>query len=515
MMPAPVGGTEQPVIHRVFETHVAQCPDAVAIDSGGELISYGKANGCANRWARVLRDCEVGDESPVALLLEPSADYVIALLAILKAGGCYVPLDIRYPRARLMAILDDTQASVVVTTRDLVERIAGYLGRIVLLDDESVRFAAQDEGNLEMMTHPDNLAYAIHTSGSSGKPKGVMVRHRSVVRLVQKAGWVRLGPQEVIPLLTSICFDVSMFEIWGALLNGGRLVVEPDATTSLRALGRLVSEHGVTTMWLTAGLFHTVVDAEIEILSGVRQLLAGGEAPSAKHVRKLLDRFPGMRFINGYGPTEATIFAAAHTVLSTRETDRPIPIGEPVPGTYLRILDSRLQPVPDETPGQLFIGGTGLARGYLGQPRRTAEQFVPDPEGRDHGGRLYATGDRVVRHWDRSIEFLGRIDQQLKIRGFRIEPGEIEATIRRHPAVRDVVVVPNGDAPESRLLVAYPVLDPVRSRDPDETLTEVRSWLSDQVPKHLVPDVWRPLLRLPLASNGKVDRYALPDPFAD
>jgi amino acid adenylation domain-containing protein len=360
-------------------------------------------------------------------------------------------------------------------------------------------------------TSPDNLAYVVYTSGSTGRPKGVMVRHGSVVRLLRDPTWVRLGPRAVIPQLTSICFDVSMFEIWGALLNGGRLVVEPGATGSLRALRRVVAEHGVTTMWLTAGLFHAVVDEDIDSLSGVEQLLAGGEAPSAGHVRKLLDAHPGMRFVNGYGPTEATIFATTHTVLPADETGAAIPIGDAVPGAHLRILDDRLRQVPDGTPGQLFIGGTALARGYLGRPALTAARFLPDPHADVPGSRLYATGDLVLRRRDGSIEYLGRIDRQVKIRGFRVELGEVEATVRRHPAVRDIVVTAHGDTPENRLLVAYPVLDP--TRDPAEALTAVRSWLPEQLPGHLVPDVWLPLPRLPLTASGKVDRRALPDPL--
>ncbi len=505
--------TEPMLIHQAFEEQVKRSPDATALATADTKVGYAEANERANRLAHYLRGLGVGGEQRIALLLEPSADYVITVLAVLKAGGCYVPLDSGYPAARLTAILDDTRATVVITRRELLPRLAGHEIRTVLLDDEPGLFAVADDSNPDLPADPDDLAYVVHTSGSSGRPKGVMVSHRGVVRLVREPVWVRLGPDEVIPLLTSICFDVSMFEIWGALLNGGCLVVEPGATTSLRALGRVVRDHGVTTMWLTAGLFHTVVDEGVEALRGVRQLLAGGEAPSAVHVRKALTAHPGMRFINGYGPTEATIFAATHTVDSPSGTGRSVPIGTAVEGTDLRILDDRLEAVADGEPGQLFIGGAGLARGYLHRPALTAERFVPDPYGDGSGSRLYATGDLCVRRPDGAIEYLDRIDRQVKVRGFRVELGEIEATVRCHPAVRDVAVAAHGDSPETRLLVAYPVLDPAIAPAPGTALSELRSWLRDQLPGHMVPDVWRVLPRLPLTSNGKVDRKGLPAPF--
>ncbi|WP_340375306.1 amino acid adenylation domain-containing protein [Streptomyces sp. SS7] len=503
------------VIHRCFEAQAERFPRVTALETADTRVTYAEANRSANRLARRLRALGVGDEQPVALLLEPSVDYVIAVLAVLKAGGCYVPLDVGYPPARLAAILEDTRAKVVVTRGELREGLSGHGARAVLLDDASEPFTDGDDENLDVPVGPDHLAYVVHTSGSSGRPKGVMVRHGGVVRLVQDPDWIRLGPGEVIPLLTSVCFDVSMFEMWGALLNGGCLVLAPGATSSLRTLGRVVADHGVTTMWLTAGLFHTVVDEGVEILAGVRQLLAGGEAPSAEHVRKLLDAHPGMRFVNGYGPTEATVFAATHTVVPPWRADGAVPIGTAVDGTDLHVLDDVLRPVPDGEPGQLFIGGAGLARGYLDRPGLTAERFVPDPHGAVGGGRLYATGDRCVRLPDGTVRYLDRIDRQVKVRGFRVELGEIEATVRRHPAVWDVAVAPHGDSPESRLLVAYPVLDPARAaQDADRALAEVRAWLREQLPAHMVPGVWRTLPRLPLTSNGKVDRRRLPEPFA-
>ncbi|WP_193241761.1 amino acid adenylation domain-containing protein [Streptomyces phaeolivaceus] len=501
------------VIHRRFEARAERFPRATALESADTRITYAEANRRANRLAHRLHALGVGGEQRVALLLEPSFDYVLAALAVLKAGGCYVPLDIGHPPARLAAVLADTEATVVITRGDLAARAAGHGARTVLLDDASEPSTTGHDGNLDVPVRSDHLAYVVHTSGSSGRPKGVMVPHGGVVRLVQDPDWIRLGPGEVIPLLTSVCFDVSMFEMWGALLNGGCLVLAPGATASLRALGRVVADHGVTTMWLTAGLFHTVVDEGVELLTGVRQLLAGGEAPSAEHVRKLLDAHPGIRFVNGYGPTEATVFAATHTVVPPWRAQESVPIGKAVGGTDLHVLDDALQPLPAGEPGQLFIGGAGLARGYLNRPGLTAERFLPHPYGAA-GERLYVTGDRCVRLLDGTIRYLGRIDRQVKVRGFRVELGEIEATVRRHPAVRDVTVTAHGDSPESRVLIAYPVLAPSRTPDADQALAEVRSWLGEQLPAHMIPGVWRVLGRLPLTSNGKVDRRRLPEPFA-
>ncbi|WP_051967514.1 non-ribosomal peptide synthetase [Kitasatospora mediocidica] len=511
--------TDSLCVHQLFETRAAARPDSVALATETEELDYAELNRRANRLAHLLIRTGIGPDRPVGLLLERSAEFVVAALAVLKAGGCYVPLDAGYPATRLATMVEDTEVSVVLTRSDLADRLPPHDAVVLRLDEISALLETLGEENPAVAVGPDQLAYIMYTSGSTGRPKGVMVPHRGVVRLIREADYVRLGPDEVLPLLSSVSFDASTFEIWGALLSGGRLVVGPPAAPSLSDLGRLVKRHGVTTLWLTAGLFHLVVDEDPDALSGVRQLLAGGDVLSVERVREFRARHPECRVVNGYGPTEGTTFTTCFPVPDDWRPEGSVAIGRPIGGTYVRVLDQDLRPVAAGEPGELFVGGAGLARGYLHQAGRTAERFIADPYAELPGARLYRTGDQVRELADGTLEILGRLDRQVKIRGYRVELGEIETVLRAHPGVRDVVVLAHGDSVEDRRLVAYPVLHGGAdgadgANGAPGVLADLRSWAGARLPEQLVPGTWCPLDVLPLTTNGKVDRAALPSPAA-
>jgi acyl-coenzyme A synthetase/AMP-(fatty) acid ligase/acyl carrier protein len=330
-----------------------------------------------------------------------------------------------------------------------------------------------------------------------------------VARLVRGASYARLAPDEVFLQLAPVSFDASTFEIWGALLNGARLAVAPASALSLAELGRTLREHHVTTLWVTAGLFCRMVDEQLDDLRGVRQLLAGGDVLSVPHVGRVLRELPECRLINGYGPTETTTFACCYPAGPLSGSRDSLPIGGPIGNTRVYVLDLHLNPAPVGVPGELYIGGDGLARGYLDRPALTAEHFVPDPFGAEPGSRLYRTGDRVRWLPEGVLEFLGRLDQQVKVRGYRIEPTEVEAALGEHPAVREAAVVAQEDPIGEKYLVAYVV-----PRDEGGSLPagELRRFLQGRLPGYMVPAAFVVLGALPLTANGKLDRAALPTP---
>ena len=493
-------------IHALFARQAADTPDAVALVDGGTRLTCRELDERANRLAHHLAALGVAPDARVAVLLERSAELVVALLAILKAGGAYLALDPGSPSARLRGMLDDADARVVITRSDLIDRLpADHGATLVVLDADAEVIASRSARDPGIEIDPRGLAYVVYTSGSTGTPKGVAVPHRAVVRLVRGADYASFGRDEVFLQLAPVSFDASTFEVWGALLNGARLAIYPAGVPSLRELGETIRGQGVTTLWLTAGLFHQMVDEHLDDLRGVRQLLAGGDVLSPAHVRRLRDALPAVRLINGYGPTENTTFSCCHTVGA--DVDGPIPIGRPIAGSTAYVLDRAGEPVPVGVAGELHVGGDGLARGYLRQPALTAERFVPDPFSGGPGARLYRTGDRVRWRDAGVLEFLGRMDQQVKVRGFRIEPGEIEAALAAHPGVRECVVVAREEGGDRRL-VGYVV--PAEGAVP--SAGELREHLRARLPEHMVPSAFVLLDALPLNANGKVDRRALPAP---
>ena len=492
-------------IHQLFEEQARQTPDSVAVVFGDESLTYARLNARANQLAHHLRDCGVGPEVPVGVCLERSAEMLPALLAVLKAGGAYLPLDPSSPRGWLLGLLADARSPIVLTRARHLESLSGYSGRVFALEGLRDAIDRQGRDDLPNVTTADNLAYVMYTSGSTGRPKGVSVIHRAVVRLVKNTNYADFNLGETFLQLAPLAFDASTFEIWGSLLNGARLVVMPPEPPSLEELGRALRRHEVTTLWLTAGLFHVMVDEQLEALKGVRHILAGGEALSAPHVERLLDEAGGTRLTNGYGPTENTTFSTYYSMSGPRRFAGPVPIGRPISNTQVYILDEDLQPVPCGVQGEVYVGGDGLARDYLHRPALTAERFVPHPFGDAPGARLYRTGDVARFLPTGDVEFLGRRDEQVKIRGFRIEPGEAEAVLRQHASVRDAAVVAREGAAGQRQLVAYVV-------GPQGAQEELRQYLRERLPDYMVPSAFVTLDSLPLTPNGKVDRRALPAP---
>lgn len=495
-------------IHQLFEEQVDAAPDAVAVIMGSASMTYRELDRRANRLAHHLRALGVGPERLVGIWMERSIDMVVAVLGVLKAGGAYTPFDLLSPRERLAYMLEDAKVDVLLTQERLLSRLPEHRGRTVCLDDGGGEAAWGADTRPEPTGSEQNLAYVMYTSGSTGDPKGVAVTHRSVVRLVKNANYASFGPEHVFLQLAPLSFDASTFEIWGSLLNGGRLAIAPPGVLSLEELGTVLDRYGVTTLWLTAGLFHQVVDRRIDILRPVRQLLAGGDVLSLEHVRRVLAAHPRCRIINGYGPTEGTTFTCCHEVDRTRPLKRSVPIGRPIANTRVYVLDRTMQAVPVGVPGELWIAGDGLARGYVNRPDLTAERFLHHRFSETLEERLYRTGDLVRWLSDGTLEFLGRLDDQIKLRGYRVEPGEIEATLMRHHRMRDAAVVVRPSPDGDRHLVAYLVTDgTIPPRD-------LREFLKDKLPEYMVPSAFVTLDALPLTTNGKLNRRALPEPEA-
>jgi amino acid adenylation domain-containing protein len=504
-------------IHQRFQAQVERTPHAAAVAFGDAALSYAELNRRANRLAHHLRALGVGPDARVGLCVERGLEMVVGLLAVLKAGGAYVPLDPDYPDERLRHTLADSRPVLLLTEAALRGRFAGAGVPVLTLDDGAPAWAAapaHDPGP-DGLT-PDHLAYVIYTSGSTGRPKGVAVPHAAVARLFAATEpWFGFGPRDVWTLFHSFAFDFSVWEIWGALLYGGRLVVvDRETARSPADFHRLVCREGVTILNQTPSAFRALIaaDAASGEPHALREVIFGGEALETATLRPWFarhgDRRP--RLVNMYGITETTVHVTFHPLAAAdAERSGPGPIGRRIPDLRAYVLDRGGEAVPIGVAGELYVGGAGLARGYLGRPGLTAERFVPDPFGAVPGARLYRTGDLARWRADGTLEYLGRNDQQVKIRGFRIEPGEVEARLAEHPAVRDAVVVAREDTPGDRRLVAYYV-----AREPVGA-DLLRAHLGERLAEHMVPAAYVPLDAIPLTPNGKLDRAALPAPDGD
>lgn len=457
-------------VQQLVEMTVARQPEMIPISYGAEQISYRELNTRANQLAHYLRRRGIGPDARVGVLVDRSVELIVAMLGILKAGGAYVPLDGGYPAQRLRFMLEDAGVTLLLTMRGQPEVLTE--GEVVYLDQGWNQFSSESEENPSVVTRAEDLAYVMYTSGSTGHPKGVGVTHRAINRLVRNTNYVQLEKSDRIAQVSNVSFDAATFEIWGALVNGAQLVgIDKETMLSPAEFKHALASQHISAMFLTTALFNQIAQSLPETFSPLRYLLFGGEACDPPSVRRVLELGKPRHLLHVYGPTESTTFTTWYDVKDVEANARTIPIGQALSNTEVWVLDRHMQPAPVGVTGELFIGGDGLARDYLRRPDLTAEKFVPHPHSAEPGARLYRTGDLVRYLSDGNIEFLKRMDQQVKIRGFRIEPGEIEAALQEHPAVRESLVIVREETPGDRHLVAYVVRDPGYSQATDHTPT--------------------------------------------
>ncbi|MBP5971506.1 amino acid adenylation domain-containing protein [Brasilonema sp. CT11] len=522
-------------IHQLFEEQVQRTPDAVAVVFGNQQLTYQQLNAQANQLAHYLRSLGVKPDVLVGLCVERSLEMLVGVLGILKAGGAYVPLDPDYPTERLSFMLEDAQVSVLLTQQQLVHTIPQHQAHIVCLDSDWEKIAQEYESNLEYTATPDNLAYVIYTSGSTGKPKGVLINHNNVTRLFAATNsWYHFNAQDVWTLFHSYAFDFSVWEIWGALLYGGRLVVVPYLVTrSPESFYQLLCQEKVTVLNQTPSAFRQLIQAEQSMTAtgdlNLRLVIFGGEALEINSLQPWFERHGDQspQLVNMYGITETTVHVTYRPLSKADLNGTASVIGRPIPDLQVYVLDEYKKPVPIGVAGEMYLGGEGVARGYLNRLELTQQRFISNPfkGSREQGAgsreeiedlslnfeRLYKTGDKARYLPSGELEYLGRIDNQVKIRGFRIELGEVETLLASHPDVWENVVMQREDEPGDKRLVAYVV--PQIEQSP--TVTELRHFLKAKLPEYMVPSAFVLLESLPLTPNGKVDRRALPKPELD
>ncbi|RKH72196.1 amino acid adenylation domain-containing protein, partial [Corallococcus aberystwythensis] len=500
--------TDVPV-HVHFARQAQRAPDAVALVLGNAALTYAQLDARANQLAHHLRNLGIAPGARIGLAVERSFELVTALLAILKVGATYVPVDRNAPVERIASLLEDADVHFVVTHQPFASLLPAS-GTRVWLDAQAGDIAACPTHAPDVRVDGEAMAYVMFTSGSTGRPKGVCVPHRGIIRMVLGSTFMHFGPEEVWLHVAPVAFDASTLEIWGALLNGSKLVLAPPHSLSLEELAALLRLHGVTTLFLTTALFEQMALHQGEALAGVRQILSGGDVLPADRVREHLARIPeGASFHNAYGPTENTTLATTFAMHHGSRVEGAVPIGRPPSNSTVYVLDAHQHPVPVGIAGEVYVGGLGLAWGYLHRPELTAERFVPHPFASTPGERLYRTGDKARWREDGTLDFLGRVDLQVKVRGFRIELGEIEVALRSAAGVNEAVVVARGTGVDKRL-IGYVTARAGHSLNADT----LKASLKQRLPEYMVPSAFVVLDALPLNANGKVDRKALPEPDA-
>ena len=493
-------------ITRRFAASVQTAGSTVAVVQAGEAVTYADLDRRSNQLARSLRQRGIGAGSLVALHAGRSVASLLSILATLKAGGAYMPLDPDAPATYLDWILRDCGADLVLADG---RRTDAFAVPAIRLDAALAAADAESGLPLEGGPGPADIAYIMYTSGSTGRPKGVLVPHRAVVRLVADQTYAHFAADEIFLHAAPLFFDASTFEIWGTLLHGARGIIVGDDHPSLQQIADTVRHNRVTTAWFTAGLFKLLVDHQLDALIGVRQILAGGDVLSPTHVMRVQAAFPDCQLVNGYGPTENTTFTCCYRIPREGWGGGPVPIGTPIHGTYVRLLDDNMLPVADGETGMLYAGGLGLASGYLGDAQRSATKFVPDPQ--RAGALLYRTGDLARRRPDGAFDFLGRRDRQVKIDGKRVELGEIEEVLRHNAKIADAVVTAGRGEPGAPILTGY--VKPASSVHSRMGLvSEAHTSLQHALPAHMRPSQIVVLDEFPLTPNGKIDQNRLPAP---
>jgi amino acid adenylation domain-containing protein len=507
----PLKGAHRRNVHNLFDERAAVMASRIAVTIGDTSMTYGELNENADDLAFRLGELGVGLSSRVGICLDRGVDMVVSILGVLKSGAAYVPLDPCYPPERLQFMAADAGLSASIIDSSLkAPWLAETVPCLRVKGEFRPRGAVTKRKAItrDAEIGADSPAYIMYTSGSTGVPKGAVIPHRGITRLVCSPDYVDISADDVFLQLAPISFDASTFEIWGALLNGARLAVMPPGHTSLAEIGEAIRREGVTILWLTGGLFNLMVDERLEDLRPVKQLLVGGEALSVAHVEKAMSVLESTQFINGYGPTENTTFTCCHRIRRGEDLSRGVPIGRAIRGTQVKVVNEQLHEVAPGEEGELLAGGDGVALGYWNRPELTAERFVHDPVSGAAQSLYYRTGDRVRMRDDGVIEFLGRRDGQVKLRGFRIEVGEIESALRKHAGVKDCAVKAIQRAGCHGFLAAYVV----RATQTEVGGEELSAHLRSLLPDHMWPGTWVFLQQLPLNPNGKVDRAALPEP---
>jgi amino acid adenylation domain-containing protein len=491
-------------VDKLFQIQAACRPDAVALQAEENCWSYSKLDRSSNYLANQIRKHSVEPDSFVAVCARRSPEAIAAFLGVLKAGAAYLPLDLNYPAERLRYMLADAGVRCILADRAGILALTGVSSsecRVLELPD----LEGESEAGPAVPTDERDLAYLMYTSGSTGAPKGALIEHRGIVNLVRNQNYVDLSPNQVLLQLSPLSFDASTFEIWGALLNGGRLAIMPPEQASLADIAGALNRYRVTTLFLSAGLFNAMADEHPGAFRDLDQLIVGGDVLSPSHARKALDAMPRGALINGYGPTENTTFTCCHRVTREDTAAESIPIGHPLNGVKLHLLGRNMQPVANGEAGEIFIGGENLSRGYWNRPELASEKFVPNPFVEDPAERLYRSGDLGKLNKAGAIEFLGRLDGQVKIRGFRVEPGEVESAVQSFAGIACAAVVVKGtDADRKRLCCYF-----VPHVGTAIAASRLAAFLRERLPAHMIPAEFIELRGLPLNANGKIDRQAL------
>jgi amino acid adenylation domain-containing protein len=490
-------------INQLFEEQVERTPDNIAVVLGKEQITYRELNEKSNQVASLLRDKGINVTAVVGLMTDRSLEMIIGIMGILKSGAAYLPIDPDSPKARINYMLNDSNAQILLTQDKFINGIE-YDIQIVNLNED---YSKEDSKNLKWLNCSIDIAYIIYTSGSTGIPKGVVISHYNAIRVIRNTNYIEINENDTILQLSNYSFDGSIFDIYGALLNGAKLVlVEKETVVNMKKLGALIKQEKISVMFITTALFNVLVDLDISSLKNIRKLLFGGERVSVSHAKKALEYMGKERIIHVYGPTESTVFTTYYFINEIGAEDKTIPIGKPLSNTSVYIVDENRNLLPAGEVGELCISGDGLSKGYLNNHELTSEKFVPNPF--EQGEKLYHTGDLGKWLPDGNIEFVGRIDHQVKIRGYRIELGEIQNQLLKHDSVKDSIVVAKEEEGRPSYLCAY------ITTKKEVTVEELRFFLSDKLPDYMIPAYFTKLDEFPLTVNGKIDKKALPDPVA-